>query len=185
MSAFALAVGVSLTHSLTHSLLGDVNDGLRGLKAVERLGQGYLWFGVPIALLILSHDTRLRRDAATWLLAMVTDLVTVAAIKAVVRRPRPPYNLPDMLVISVDQFSFPSGHSSRGALITCLCLTCAMQTGVSTLAALPVAVWACTTAVSRVAMGRHYVADVVVGCLLGLLEFQALRRLPTEPLCAS
>lgn len=48
---------------------------------MERLGQGYLWFGVPIALLILSRDARLRRDAATWLLAMVTDLLTVAAIK--------------------------------------------------------------------------------------------------------
>lgn len=54
----------------------------------------------------------------------------------------------------------------------------------SRLAALPVGVWACTTAVSRVAMGRHYVADVLVGCLLGLLEFQAVRRL-APPLCAS
>lgn len=58
---------------------------VRGLKAVERLGQGYLWFGVPIAILLLSHDDTLRRDAATWLFAMLVDLATVAGIK--VRRP--------------------------------------------------------------------------------------------------
>jgi hypothetical protein len=33
--------------------------------------------------------------------------------QACVRRPRPPYNVPDMLIISVDKFSFPSGASER------------------------------------------------------------------------
>jgi hypothetical protein len=54
---------------------------IRGLKAVERLGQGYLWFGVPIVILLVSQDSGLRRDAATWLFAMLVDLVTIAGIK--------------------------------------------------------------------------------------------------------
>lgn len=33
-----------------------------------------------------------------------------------------------------------------------------------------VAVWAISTASSRVFLGRHYFLDVVAGCLLGVLE---------------
>jgi len=97
-----------------------------GLKLLERAGQGYLWFGLPIAVLLLSHDVAARRDAETLLAAMLLDLALVAGLKAcgtahtlrllrscarqgVLRRPRPPYMVPDMLIISVDKFSFPSG----------------------------------------------------------------------------
>ena len=48
---------------------------------MERLGQGWLWFGAPIAVLVLSHDAALRRDAATLLCSMLFDLALVAAIK--------------------------------------------------------------------------------------------------------
>ncbi len=35
--------------------------------------------------------------------------------------------------------------------------------------------WALATAASRVAMGRHYVGDVLTGWLLGAAEFRAVR----------
>lgn len=74
---------------------------------------------------------------------------------------------------------------SRGALIDTRVRDAGVHTAPavtqSRLSALPVAVWACVTATSRVAMGRHYVADVVVGCVLGVLEFQAVRRV--APIC--
>jgi hypothetical protein len=34
------------------------------LKMMERLGQGWLWFGAPIAVLVLSDDAALRRHHA-------------------------------------------------------------------------------------------------------------------------
>jgi hypothetical protein len=55
------------------------------LKMMERLGQGWLWFGAPIAVLVLSDDAALRRDATTLLAAMLLDLAVVATIKARVR----------------------------------------------------------------------------------------------------
>ncbi len=41
--------------------------------------------------------------------------------QACVRRPRPPYNLPDMLIISVDRYSFPSGVALRCKRVCCAC----------------------------------------------------------------
>ena len=76
-------------------------------------------------VLALSADAAQRGAATTLLAAMLLDLATVAAIKALVRRPRPPYNLPDMLVISVDRYSFPSGHTSRSTVLAGLALGCA------------------------------------------------------------
>ncbi len=49
---------------------------------MERLGQGWLWFGAPIVAMLLSADAALRRDAAALLRAMLVDLAVVAAIKA-------------------------------------------------------------------------------------------------------
>jgi len=42
-------------------------------------------------------------------------------------------------------------------------------------AAALVALWAASTAASRVALGRHYVADVLTGLCLGAVEYQLLR----------
>ena len=220
---------------------------IRGFKAVERLGQGYLWFGVPIVILLVSHDSGLRRDAATWLFAMLVDLVTIAGIKVrslprrlcvfyvrltscstgrcasttafiqcarYVGHQRRQVLLPERWVPShkdrCSAFASSDGHAMHNrSLITrhfdhlprrvlCssvgaganTCLWNAVRDALmrcheqSRLVALPVGIWACTTAASRVAMGRHYVADVVVGCLLGLVELQAVLRL-MPPLCST
>ena len=95
------------------------------LKFVERLGHGWLWFGGPLLVLALSADAAQRGAATTLLAAMLLDLATVALLKALVRRPRPPYNVPDMLVVSVDRYSFPSGHASRTTVLAGLALGCA------------------------------------------------------------
>ena len=76
-------------------------------------------------MLALSEDAAQRGAATTLLAAMLLDLATVALLKALVRRPRPPYNVPDMLVVSVDRYSFPSGHASRTTVLAGLALGCA------------------------------------------------------------
>ena len=50
----------------------------------------------------------------------------IGLIKVAVRRPRPPYNLDDMKFGAplVDRYSFPSGHTSRGAMLGVLGLVC-------------------------------------------------------------
>ena len=48
-----------------------------------------------------------------------------------------------------------------------------------------VALWALSTAASRVALGRHYLADVLTGLTLGVCEYLLLNALhvPAEDLC--
>ena len=56
-----------------------------------------------------------RTFAANLLLGFVVDLILIGTLKALFRRQRPVYNEEGdfLLVVSVDKFSFPSGHSSR------------------------------------------------------------------------
>ncbi|KAK9403795.1 phospholipid phosphatase 6 [Crotalus adamanteus] len=51
------------------------------------------------------------------LFALILDLVLVAAVKGLVKRRRPVYNKMDMFAtVSVDKYSFPSGHATRAAM---------------------------------------------------------------------
>ena len=64
-----------------------------------------------------SLSPLMRMCIANLLLGFVLDLILVGSIKGLFRRPRPVYNKEGdfVLVVSVDKFSFPSGHSSRCA----------------------------------------------------------------------
>jgi len=71
--------------------------------------------GAIAAWALPSLGPAVRMCAANLLLGFVLDLVMVGTIKGLVRRGRPVYNKEGdfALVVSVDKFSFPSGHSSR------------------------------------------------------------------------
>ena len=60
--------------------------------------------------------------------------------------------------------SFPSGHAARAFLIA----TIASGLGPSWLA-IALWIWAPLVALARVAMGVHYLSDIVAGMLLGIL----------------
>ncbi|KAJ0962047.1 hypothetical protein J5N97_029875 [Dioscorea zingiberensis] len=98
-------------------------------------------------------------------------------------RPAPIYNKGMSLAFAVDQWSFPSGHSSRVFfLASFLSLSSAsIDLGSSRiwdflrgepveLVVFLVFIWSATTSISRVLLGRHFVLDVVVGAVLGVLE---------------
>ena len=52
------------------------------------------------------------------LIGLILDIVVVAVTKAFTRRRRPAQNINDnFLEVSVDKFSFPSGHATRAILL--------------------------------------------------------------------
>lgn len=138
---------------------------------LELSGHGVPWVVLPLALLLLLPK-RVPPSAAS-LLNLLTltavDLLTVSVIKPLVRRARPAYNsgIGHATVHAVDQFSFPSGHATRAALVAAVFA--------STPYALPVTIWAAAVCASRVALGRHHVLDVVAGAVIGAAY---------SPLCA-
>ncbi|PIO67719.1 PAP2 family protein [Teladorsagia circumcincta] len=78
-------------------------------------------------------------------------------LKLVIQRPRPGYNVNDQKFEApiADQFSFPSGHSSRAAMLATLCAAFFPKYRYAAM------VVATVVAMSRVAMGRHYLSDAI------------------------
>lgn len=106
-------------------------------------------------------------------LALLIDLMIVGALKTLVRRPRPKVNKQDMFAtVSVDNFSFPSGHATRAMLIAIFCLD---AVNVSYGMRSWVAMWATFVCLSRIFLGRHYFSDVFSGALIGIVEYYIVR----------
>ncbi|KAL2621668.1 hypothetical protein R1flu_001873 [Riccia fluitans] len=90
------------------------------LRALEHSGDGR--FCIPITAAIwlapvLFKFKELRSFLFNLFLAFMFDLIFIGVIKAIIRRPRPVYNKGMYVVVSVDHWSFPSGHSSRALFI--------------------------------------------------------------------
>lgn len=136
------------------------------LKTLEISGDGRAWFPLVVSLLPLSSPR-----AAPFLLALLAglllDLIFIGIFKNLVRRPRPVYNKGMSLVFAVDHWSFPSGHSSRAALVAAIIVIYAELAGFAFVATI---IWASVTAISRVLLGRHFVLDVFAGVCLGVIE---------------
>ncbi len=114
-SAWDRAVSIKLFHS------SQVVP-RRYMMLLEHSGNGLVWLFGAVALWFLPSLTAQQRCAiANFLLAFIVDLILVGSLKSVIRRPRPIYNSSGdfLLVVSVDQYSFPSGHASRCSLQAC------------------------------------------------------------------
>lgn len=106
------------------------------------------------------------------MLSALLLLLTFDSPQAITRRRRPALNRPDMFAtVSVDKFSFPSGHSTR-AVALALFFWRSRPLPFPLPAA--VAAWAAAVCASRVLLGRHHVLDVAGGLAVGAAEHLAL-----------
>ena len=104
---------------------------------------------------------------------LVVAEIVVVVIKMCIRRPRPPGES-GMIYRRADPFSFPSGHAARATMLCILAIVLGPAA-----AALGITVWSPFMIVSRIAIGIHYVFDVLAGILLGvLLSFGLLELAP-------
>ncbi|MED6210007.1 hypothetical protein PIB30_060020 [Stylosanthes scabra] len=169
------------------------------LRFLELIADFRFFFPVSLALLLASPSSSpLRRHLLLPLaLCSLLDLIFIALLKLLVRRSRPTYSHHGdyNAVVSVDHFSFPSGHSSRVFFVASIIsfskllivdaiadlhrprLTMILDRWcrgdeVFAVNAVVTAVWAwaSATALSRIALGRHYVLDVFFGACFGVLE---------------
>lgn len=125
-------------------------------------GDSWFWW-VGLALLWWQGNSFWHSWALTVLISIIALAVVVLAIKFSIRRPRPAGEW-GTFYRSTDPHSFPSGHAARVVLIAFL----ATLMGPPWLAIL-LWVWAPCVALARVAMGVHYLSDVLAGAALGLL----------------
>lgn len=125
-------------------------------------GDSWFWLLGLIVLYWLGTDFWRQRAVVMAAGILVTALV-VFTIKLLVRRKRPEGEW-GTVYRKTDPHSFPSGHATRAAMLAVV----AIGWGPPWFGLL-LALWAPLVVLARVAMGVHYLSDVVAGALLGIL----------------
>jgi undecaprenyl-diphosphatase len=124
-------------------------------------GDSWFW-GIALAVIAWRGDAFWRSWAVHLVLSIAALAAVVMAIKLLVRRRRPAGEW-GAIYRNTDPHSFPSGHAARAALLAVLLSAWGPAW------AAPIAIaWAPLVSLARVALGVHYLSDVVAGALLGL-----------------
>ncbi len=125
-------------------------------------GDSFIWAGLCVLAWVLG-DSQWKARAVVVFAGLVLAEIVVIGIKMCIRRPRPPGEA-GRIYRKADPFSFPSGHAARAAMLSLLAIVFGPWA-----AALGIAIWSPFMIVSRIAIGIHYVFDVLAGILLGVL----------------
>lgn len=134
------------------------------LLAASWLGDGALWFALIATLPWWGGAAGL--TCAIYMVALGSvNLVFYKALKQRIARPRPFVSCNGIRACarSLDEFSFPSGHTMHAVAFSLLV--------VHYYPALALPLWGFTAlvAVSRVVLGLHFPSDVAAGALIGWL----------------
>ncbi len=125
---------------------------------------GMIWFAICMPFLIYA-PWRLTGANIIFALAFTQTLCELI-LKHIVRRERPVWKLADeeQLIHRPKYYSFPSGHTSAS-----FCVVAVTIMRCQPITILLVLFCAIMVAVSRVYLRVHYLSDVVVGMVLGLV----------------
>lgn len=125
---------------------------------------GDSWFWTAgLLLVVLFGGTVYRHWALVSLIAVVFGAATVLVIKFSIRRARPEGDM-GQIYRKTDPHSFPSGHAVRTLMLGVIAL------GIAPLwLGLLLIIWAPLVGIARVAIGVHYVSDVLAGWVLGVI----------------
>jgi len=134
----------------------------RAAGILAHSGDSWFW-GLGLLLVWLLGGPFWKSWAVLMVAAIGLTAGLVMLIKLVVRRRRPEGEW-GAIYRRTDPHSFPSGHAARAALLAAL----VAGWGPGWLAPIMI-VWAPLVILARVAMGLHYLSDVIAGAALGLL----------------
>lgn len=135
-------------------------------------GDSWFW-GMAMVIVWFTADLFWKRWAVyeLWWISALAALVMT--LKFLIKRRRPEGEW-GAIYRNTDPHSFPSGHAARAFLIAAL----ATLLGPDWLAAV-LWIWAPLVSIARVAMGVHYLSDVLAGAIVGLAA--ALMGYPLSP----
>jgi len=125
---------------------------------------GDSWFWIAgITLVWFTTKPYWKYRALLMGISVVITAILVLVIKFTVKRRRPEGEWGE-IYRSTDPHSFPSGHATRSFMLAVMAI-CLGPTWFGLL----LLVWAPLVGLARVAMGVHYLSDVVVGAFIGIL----------------
>ena len=138
------------------------------MLGASRLGDGWLWLGTGLLLLLGGSSICLRTLAAVAVAMGFANTVLVMLKRRFHRRRscdyarHPHFDVRPLALFKEDCFSFPSGHS-----LNAFAVGSAIALSFPWLAPAVLAM-AASVAASRVVLGLHFLSDVLVGALIGL-----------------
>jgi undecaprenyl-diphosphatase len=125
-------------------------------------GDSWFW-AVGLLLVIFLGTPEYRQWALISLVAVVAGAAIVLTIKFTFKRRRPEGDM-GQIYRKTDPHSFPSGHAVRSLMLGVIALGVAPHwLGILLI------IWGPMVGIARVAIGVHYVSDVLAGWLLGIL----------------
>ncbi len=131
-------------------------------RLVSRLGDGIFWYAL-MALLMLKYQEQALPAVLHMLAVGLVGTAIYKLIKEHTLRPRPFNVYPSIICTgkTLDQFSFPSGHTMH-----------AVSFSLISIYYFPALAWltipfAALVALSRPVLGLHYPTDVLAGIALG------------------
>lgn len=139
--------------------------GLLRVISVYFAHSGDSWFwGLALILLWVFTDDPSWKNWAVVLFGGISALaVIVTPLKFIIRRRRPEGEWGG-IYRNTDPHSFPSGHAARAFLIAVI------ATGLGPAwAGILLWIWAPLVGLARVAMGVHYMSDILAGMFVGIL----------------
>jgi undecaprenyl-diphosphatase len=149
---------------LSYGLHIAERPGILRAIAVFLAHSGDSWFwGAGLLLLWWLGDSYWKQWAVVMLATISFLAALVMGLKFMIRRRRPEGEWGG-IYRNTDPHSFPSGHAARAFLIAVI------ATGLGpTWACVVLWLWAPLVSLARVAMGVHYLSDVVAGLAVGIL----------------
>ena len=155
---------LTLDADLTKKMRIAEKPGKLRMIAIFFAHSGDSWFcALGLLVLWIFGSTFWKQWAMVQFGTISIMVIIVMILKFSVKRERPKGEWGG-IYRNTDPHSFPSGHAMRSFLIA----TMSIFLGPSWLAIFLV-IWAPLVALGRVAMGLHYLSDIVVGGLLGIL----------------
>jgi undecaprenyl-diphosphatase len=141
----------------------EKNIYLRKLAALlAHSGDSWLW-GMGLGLLWIAGPSAWRYQIQLLLIGILITAIFVLGLKFTIQRPRPEGEWGQMYRRS-DPHSFPSGHAARAIMLTVIMLL----SGYIWIGMIMV-VWALLVVLARVGLGVHYLSDILVGSVIGVV----------------
>jgi undecaprenyl-diphosphatase len=132
------------------------------LLSATRGGDGWLWYAMGLAILLLGGKIRFEALAAAAV-SSASSVLLANRLKRLTSRRRPCQIEPHCwaTLLPPDQFSFPSGHT-----MTAFAVAIPLSLFYPTLS-IGLLFCALSIAMSRILLGMHFLSDVVAGALIG------------------
>ena len=131
-------------------------------KIMAHSGDSWFW-SIGLAAVWHWSDPEWQRWALTLFSAILVAALIVITLKFAIKRQRPSGDW-GKIYRKTDPHSFPSGHAVRAALL----LGLGLWLGPSWFS-ITMLIYSPLMALARIAMGLHFISDVVAGYMLGLL----------------